>query len=144
LGGIEFLSGAACVVAQHHERWDGSGYPLRLSGEEINLCARIFTVADAFDAIVSDRVYSPSKSYELAAAELDRCAGKQFDPAVVAAFHRVPRAEWDEMRRRSLSKVRSQSLPTLDDQYPQALPRPMREKSANHKFNGLMREAPAA
>ena len=57
LRGIKFLEGAARVVAQHHERWDGSGYPLGLKGEEIDICARIFAVADAFDAITSDRVY---------------------------------------------------------------------------------------
>src|SRR6266480_128109 len=54
LRGIEFLEGAARVVAQHHEKWDGSGYPLRLRGEEIDVCARIFAVADAFDAITSE------------------------------------------------------------------------------------------
>ena len=144
LGGIEFLEGASRVVAQHHERWDGLGYPLKLRGEEIDICARIFTVADAFDAIVSDRVYSPSKSYELAAAELDRCAGAQFDPTVVAVFHRVPRAEWEEMRRRSIRKVHSQTMPPLDDQYSQALQQPVQEKSATQKFNRLLREAPAA
>jgi response regulator RpfG family c-di-GMP phosphodiesterase len=144
LGGIEFLEGASRVVAQHHERWDGSGYPLRLSGEEIDICARIFTVADAFDAIVSDRVYSPSKSYDLAAAELDRCAGEQFDPAVVAAFHRVPREEWEEMRRCSTGKVRSQAVPSPDRNYSQALPRPIPERHMSRKLAGLMRESPAA
>src|SRR6476619_1855398 len=57
LRGIHFLEGAARVVAQHHEKWDGSGYPLGLHGEEIDLCARIFSVADAFDAMTSNRVY---------------------------------------------------------------------------------------
>ena len=54
LRGIEFLQGAARVVAQHHEKWDGTGYPLGLRNEEIDICARIFAVADAFDAITSD------------------------------------------------------------------------------------------
>jgi HD-GYP domain-containing protein (c-di-GMP phosphodiesterase class II) len=102
LRGIEFLEGAARVVAQHHERWDGSGYPEGLSGEEIDLNARIFAVADAFDAITSDRVYRAGRSYEEALAELDEHAGRQFDPRVVAAFRKVPREEWDEIRRRSL------------------------------------------
>src|SRR5262249_15437908 len=61
LRGIEFLQGAARVVAQHHERWDGTGYPLGLRKEEIDICARIFAVADAFDAITSDRVYRRGK-----------------------------------------------------------------------------------
>ena len=103
LRGIEFLEGAAKVVAQHHERWDGSGYPLGLRGAQIDLNARIFAVADAFDAITSDRVYRAGRSYEAALAELDEHAGRQFDPRVVEAFRRVPAEEWDEIRRRSLA-----------------------------------------
>jgi response regulator RpfG family c-di-GMP phosphodiesterase len=102
LSGIEFLQGAARVVAQHHEKWDGSGYPLGLRGEEIDLNARIFAVADAFDAMISDRVYRRGRTYEEAAAELRTFAGRQFDPRVVEAFGRVPQAEWDEIRRRSV------------------------------------------
>jgi putative nucleotidyltransferase with HDIG domain len=102
LRGIKFLEGAARVVAQHHERWDGSGYPLGLSGEEIDLNARIFAVADAFDAITSDRVYRRGRSYEEALGELDAFIARQFDPRVVEAFRRVPQKEWDEIRRRSL------------------------------------------
>ena len=104
LRGIEFLEGAARVVAQHHEKWDGSGYPLGLSGEDIDICARIFSVADAFDAITSDRVYRKGKPYKAAADELDVWAGKQFDPEVVAAFHRVPQEDWQELREQSLMK----------------------------------------
>ena len=103
LRGIEFLEGAARVVAQHHEKWDGSGYPLGLKGEGIDLNARIFAVADAFDAITSDRVYRAGRSYDEALAELDAFAGIQFDPRVVEGFRRVPREEWDEIRRRSLA-----------------------------------------
>lgn len=102
LRGIEFLEGAARVVAQHHEKWDGSGYPLGLRQEDVDVCARIFAVADAFDAITSDRVYRRGKSYEEAAQELDDWAGRQFDPKVVEAFHRVPQEDWDELHRRSL------------------------------------------
>jgi response regulator RpfG family c-di-GMP phosphodiesterase len=102
LRGIEFLAGAARVVAQHHEKWDGSGYPLGLREEEVDVCARIFAVADAFDAITSDRVYRRGKSYQEAAQELDDWAGRQFDPKVVEAFHRVPQEDWDELHRRSL------------------------------------------
>src|ERR671932_1274629 len=82
LRGIGFLEGASRVVAQHHEKWDGSGYPLGLRGEEIDFNARIFAVADAFDAITSNRVYRNGRSYELAASELDEHAGRQFDPEV--------------------------------------------------------------
>ena len=99
LGGIPFLEGTARVVAQHHERWDGAGYPHGLSGEEIDLCARIFAVADAFDAITSDRVYRTGRTYEAALEELEGCAGVQFDPRVVEAFRRIPREEWERLRR---------------------------------------------
>jgi len=102
LRGIKFLQGAAKVVAQHHEKWDGSGYPLGLVADDIDICARIFSVADAFDAITSDRVYRKGRSYEAAAAELDEWTGRQFDPRVVEAFHRVPQEDWAELRRRSL------------------------------------------
>jgi putative nucleotidyltransferase with HDIG domain len=103
LRGIEFLEGAAKVVAQHHEKWDGSGYPLGLRGAQIDLNARIFAVADAFDAITSDRVYRAGRSYDEALAELDAFAGRQFDPRIVEAFRRVPREEWDAIRLRSLA-----------------------------------------
>lgn len=102
LRGIEFLQGAARVVAQHHEKWDGTGYPLGLRSEEIDICARIFAVADAFDAITSDRVYRRGKPYEAAAQELDDWAGRQFDPKVVEAFHRVPKEDWEVLHRQSL------------------------------------------
>jgi response regulator RpfG family c-di-GMP phosphodiesterase len=101
LDGIEFLEGASRVAAQHHERWDGLGYPAGLRGEEIDFNARIFAVADAFDAITSDRVYRVGNTYEAALAELERCAGRQFDPRVVKAFGRVPREEWEHLRRRT-------------------------------------------
>ncbi|HYR75368.1 MAG TPA: HD domain-containing phosphohydrolase [Pyrinomonadaceae bacterium] len=104
LRGIKFLEGAAKVVAQHHEKWDGSGYPLGLKAEEIDICARIFSVADAFDAITSDRVYRQGRPYEAASQELDEWVGRQFDPKVVEAFHRVPPEDWDELRRRSLMR----------------------------------------
>jgi response regulator RpfG family c-di-GMP phosphodiesterase len=99
LSGIEFLGGAARVVAQHHERWDGTGYPMGLRGEEIDLNARIFAVADAFDAITSDRVYRGARSYESAVDELGTGAGRHFDPQVVASFYRIPRGDWEALRR---------------------------------------------
>jgi putative nucleotidyltransferase with HDIG domain len=109
LRGIKFLEGAARVVAQHHEKWDGSGYPVGSKNEEIDICARIFSVADAFDAITSDRVYRQGRPYEAAAAELNEWAGRQFDPKVVEAFHRVPKEDWDELRRRSLMRKPNES-----------------------------------
>jgi HD-GYP domain-containing protein (c-di-GMP phosphodiesterase class II) len=80
-------------VLHHHERWDGRGYPHGLGGEEIPLGSRILFVADAYDAMTSDRVYRPRVDHERAIAELERCAGTQFDPEVVAAFSAGVRLE---------------------------------------------------
>jgi response regulator RpfG family c-di-GMP phosphodiesterase len=102
LRNIPFLEGAARIVAQHHERWDGEGYPFGLRGEDIDLGARIFAVVDAFDAMVSDRVYRKGCSYDNALEELERCAGAQFDPLVVEAFRAVPKEDWEILRERSL------------------------------------------
>jgi diguanylate cyclase (GGDEF)-like protein len=76
----------ATWVRHHHERWDGSGYPDRLGGTEIPLGARILFVADAYDAMTTDRVYRGRLSHARALAELERCSGTQFDPDVIAAF----------------------------------------------------------
>ena len=73
-------------VLHHHERWDGRGYPHGLGGEEIPLGSRILFVADAYDAMTSDRIYQAHVAHEDAVAELERCAGTQFDPQVVAVF----------------------------------------------------------
>ena len=74
-------------VLHHHERWDGAGYPDRLRGDEIPLGARIIFVADAWDAMTSERVYRTPLSEREAMDELERCAGSQFDPMVVDAFY---------------------------------------------------------
>jgi len=81
-------------VLHHHERWDGDGYPDRLGGDAIPLGSRILFVADAYDAMTTDRVYRSKLTHERAICELERCAGTQFDPDVVAAF----KAEFDEPR----------------------------------------------
>lgn len=99
---IPFLRGAVPVVYCHHERWDGTGYPQGLRGETIPLGARIFAVVDAFDAMTFDRPYSRAISMVEAKAELVRCAGTHFDPAVVASFLRLPQALLEEIRRRSV------------------------------------------
>jgi hypothetical protein len=83
---ISFLSGAAAVVVAHHERFDGKGYPQGLCDKEIPLGARIFAVADAFDAMTSDRPYRQALPWEEAREEIIRHDGDQFDPAVVEAF----------------------------------------------------------
>jgi response regulator RpfG family c-di-GMP phosphodiesterase len=76
----------ARVVRSHHERWDGRGYPDRLARDEIPLCARVFSVADALDAMTSDRPYRRARPWEDAVAEITGQAGAQFDPDVVTAF----------------------------------------------------------
>jgi HD-GYP domain-containing protein (c-di-GMP phosphodiesterase class II) len=84
---VPFLSGTARqIVAAHHERWDGAGYPRGLSGLQIAQGARIFAVADAFDAMTNERPYRAAMKPELAIAEIKRCAGSQFEPVVVDAF----------------------------------------------------------
>jgi diguanylate cyclase (GGDEF)-like protein len=77
---------AGALIRSSHERFDGAGYPDGLAGEQIPIGARVIAVCDAYDAIVSDRPYRAARSPEEALAELHRCAGEQFDPAVVAAF----------------------------------------------------------
>jgi diguanylate cyclase (GGDEF)-like protein len=84
-------------VLHHHERWDGTGYPDRLRGEGIPLGARIVFVADAYDAMTSERVYDKRRSEQDALAELAECAGTQFDPAVVDAFAAELRVEGHTM-----------------------------------------------
>jgi diguanylate cyclase (GGDEF)-like protein/putative nucleotidyltransferase with HDIG domain len=93
----------ASWVLHHHERWDGDGYPDRLGGEGIPLGSRILFVADAYDAMTSDRIYRSRLSHERAISELERCAGTQFDPDVVLAF----KEEFDEPRRPALVAVES-------------------------------------
>lgn len=90
---IPFLAQAAQVVLHHHEAYDGSGYPHALSGEQIPLGARIFAVADAYDAMTSDRPYRRALPHKVACAELARCRGTQFDPLVVDTFLSIGEAE---------------------------------------------------
>ena len=77
---------AVPYVLYHHERWDGRGYPRGLAGDEIPLGARLLAIADAFDAMTSARAYRQALPLDVAYAELERCAGTQFDPELVDAF----------------------------------------------------------
>jgi putative two-component system response regulator len=87
LSGVRFLEGEPLrIVREHHERWDGRGYPDRKGGEEISLGARVFAVADALDAMTSHRPYRRALPWAVARAEIVAGAGAQFDPAVVEAF----------------------------------------------------------
>jgi HD-GYP domain-containing protein (c-di-GMP phosphodiesterase class II) len=98
LRGIPFLEQASGIVRHHHEHWDGTGYPDGLKGEEIPLAARIFAVADALDAITTDRPYRPGASIAEARAAIAGEAGTQFDPRVVAVLAEVPDPALDRIR----------------------------------------------
>jgi HD-GYP domain-containing protein (c-di-GMP phosphodiesterase class II) len=91
---IAFLADAAEIVLTHHERYDGGGYPRGLKGDEILPSARIFAVADSFDAITSDRPYRRASSFESGLQIIRGCSGTQFDPQVVSAFLSIPEETW--------------------------------------------------
>jgi putative nucleotidyltransferase with HDIG domain len=95
---VDYLRPAAGIILEHHEKWDGSGYPAGRAGENIVLGARIFHIADTFDAITSDRPYRKGRPFEAARAEILRCSGTQFDPACVRAFLEVSQDEWERIR----------------------------------------------
>jgi ribonuclease P protein subunit RPR2 len=95
---VDFLGEGKLVVRHHHERWDGTGYPDGLSGEEIPLAARVFSVADTLDALTTDRPYRPASDWGIARAEIRRVTGSQFDPQVVAAFEAIPDSEFERLR----------------------------------------------
>jgi ribonuclease P protein subunit RPR2 len=95
--GIEFLSEAAKVVRSHHERWDGTGYPDGLQGEEIPLAARVFAVADVLDALTTDRPYRPRIPLAEARAMIVEAAGTQFDPMVIKAFEGIDDATLEQI-----------------------------------------------
>jgi HD-GYP domain-containing protein (c-di-GMP phosphodiesterase class II) len=83
---IEFLHPLIAAVYHHHERWDGNGYPEGLTGESIPRAARILSVADAYDAMTSNRAYRKALPHKAAVEELQRHSGSQFDPEVVKSF----------------------------------------------------------
>jgi HD-GYP domain-containing protein (c-di-GMP phosphodiesterase class II) len=95
---IDFLGEGKLVVRHHHERWDGQGYPDGLAGDAIPLAARVFAVADALDALTTDRPYRPASSFADARREVLRGGGTQFDPLVVAAYRQIPDRTFQAMR----------------------------------------------
>jgi len=96
---IGFLAPAAEIVLTHQERFDGTGYPQGLMGEEIPLGARIFAIADTLDAMTSDRPYRRALSLSTARAEITLESGRQFDPEVVRVFLSLPEQVWERIRR---------------------------------------------
>jgi putative nucleotidyltransferase with HDIG domain len=96
---IPFLSEAAEIVYAHQEKYDGTGYPRGLKGEEIPLGARIFSVADTLDAMTSNRPYRPAQHFSAARQEIENWKGRQFDPMVVRTFLEMPEHIWDDLRK---------------------------------------------
>jgi len=94
---IPLMFRAVPSVLHHHERWDGSGYPRGLKGDQIPLFARILAVADAFDAMSSPRCYKDPLSIDFVLAEIERCKGTQFDPDIVDALKRVDLTEYKNL-----------------------------------------------
>jgi len=86
VGHVPSLSACLAAVRHHHERWDGAGYPSGLKGEAIPIEARILCVTDSFEAMISERPYRSALTFKQAIAELEKCAGSQFDPAIVREF----------------------------------------------------------
>jgi hypothetical protein len=116
LGNSDFLEMAREIAVAHHERWDGTGYPLGLRGEEIPLSARIVAVADVYDALTTPRVYKAALSHERSLALIGDGAGKQFDPDIVAVCLKIG-AQFGEIPRRPAStpQVESNFFPARDD-----------------------------
>jgi putative nucleotidyltransferase with HDIG domain len=96
---IPFLADVAEIVYSHQEWFNGEGYPRHLKGNEIPLGARIFSVADTFDAIPSDRPYRPAQSFAAARTEIAKFAGRQFDPEIVKVFLEMPDKIWEDLRK---------------------------------------------
>ena len=96
--GIPYLQEEIKIVLAHQEKWDGTGYPFGLKGDAIPLGARLFAIADTFDALTSDRPYRKGRPYEVARQIIAEESGRQFDPRAVEAFLAVPPEEWVQIR----------------------------------------------
>jgi len=103
---IEHMKYAALGVRHHHEKYDGTGYPRRLKGDRIPLSGRIIAVADTYDSITSSRAYRAGGSHEVAMKEMDRVAGTQLDPAILAVFKQLVAAEPEWIKGFNISRER--------------------------------------
>ena len=103
--GFDFLEDAAQVILYHHERYDGTGYPFGLKGEEIPLGARIFALADTLDAITSDRPYRKGKDFENALREIEKGQDTQFDSLLTEVFLSIPKKEWEDIKESSRASL---------------------------------------
>ena len=106
---IPFLTEACEIVYSHQEHFDGTGYPRGLRGNEIPIGARIFSVADTLDAIISDRPYRPARSLSEARVEIQAWVGSQFDPEVVKVLMKIPNDIFEDLRR----QINSQNYPSF-------------------------------
>jgi len=109
---IPFLADAAEIVYSHQEKYDGTGYPRGLVGDEIPIGARLFAVADTLDAITSDRPYRAAQTVQAAGEEIKRFSGTQFDPKVVEIFAGMPESIWEDLRREINSHARKYAYPS--------------------------------
>ncbi|HMV97555.1 MAG TPA: GAF domain-containing protein [Anaerolineales bacterium] len=105
LAGIPYLREEIQIVICHQEKWDGTGYPHGLRGEEIPIGARLFAIADTFDALTSDRPYRLGCSYETARGIIIEESGRQFDPRAVEAFLAIPEHEWMHIRAKVMEEI---------------------------------------
>jgi HD-GYP domain-containing protein (c-di-GMP phosphodiesterase class II) len=105
--GMGWLDGANAIVASHHEKWDGSGYPRGLQGEAIPLAARIFAVADVFDALCSKRPYKDPLPLDAVMAILEQDTGSHFDPAVMAVFRGIAGAVYQRLEHATEDETRA-------------------------------------
>jgi response regulator RpfG family c-di-GMP phosphodiesterase len=126
---ISFLAGAAEIVLTHHERFDGSGYPQGLGGEEIPFGARIFAVADTLDAMTSDRPYRAALPLQSARDVIERGSGTLFDPLVAAAFLRVSNQAWEVIARETVAVQPSSVLAAGTIRILGAIPDPLPHSS---------------
>ncbi|MBV9072663.1 MAG: response regulator [Acidobacteria bacterium] len=109
---IPFLADASEIVYSHQEKYDGTGYPRGLVGDEIPIGSRLFAVADTLDAITSDRPYRAAQTVQAAREEIKRFSGTQFDPKVVEIFLSMPDSIWEDLRREINSHARKFAFPS--------------------------------
>jgi putative nucleotidyltransferase with HDIG domain len=113
LKNINFPEEVTLILLQHHERYDGAGYPGKLKGEDLFIGARIFSLVDTYDAIRSDRPYRKGASYKAALDELERCSGSQFDPQVVEAFKKISQEKLDKIHQEIDTMMKTKGLHTI-------------------------------
>jgi len=133
LGPVEDMKEVAEIVGSHHERYDGEGYPYGRKGEEVPLAGRILGVADALDAMLSDRPYRPGMNLLQALVEIRRNAGTQFDPHVVEALLRVAEKADADFFKSSAQTIEATSVQQADDHPQTTFFRPKNVGVASHE-----------